>query len=157
MASKSAVFVLLMVVVAVAAPITVAQLGIVGSLLGLIRIQGTVFCSINGAVAVINGTACPVFPNALVTLRCGSGNVVSSTTTNGSGVFTILLDPLQTLLSSLLSDCNLVVSTPLATCNAALPGLGVLRSPLLLIGNTIAGLLNVVNIVPTGFLLVPSA
>ncbi|KAG2721423.1 hypothetical protein I3843_02G068100 [Carya illinoinensis] len=156
MASKSAVFVLFLVVVAVAAPTAVAQLGIVGGLLGLIRIQGTVFCSINGAVAV-NGTACPVFPNALVQLRCGSGNVVSSTTTNGSGAFTMLLDPLQTLLSSLLSDCNLVVGTPLATCNAALPGLGVLRSPLQLIGNTIAGLLNVVNIAPTGFLLVPSA
>ncbi|KAG2720954.1 hypothetical protein I3760_02G058800 [Carya illinoinensis] len=66
MASKSAVFVLLMVVVAVAAPVAVAQLGTVGRLLDRIRIQGTVFCSINAT-----GTASPVFPNARVQLRCG--------------------------------------------------------------------------------------
>lgn len=69
MASKSAVFVLFMVVVAIAAPITVAQLGIVGQLLDLIRIQGTVFCSINGSVAVVNGTVSPVFPSKLISQK----------------------------------------------------------------------------------------
>ncbi|KAG7990866.1 hypothetical protein I3843_02G046300 [Carya illinoinensis] len=78
MASKSAVFVLLMVVVAVAAPIAVAQLGTVGRLLDRIRIQGTVFCSINAT----GSTASPVFPNARVQLRCGIGDVVSRATTN---------------------------------------------------------------------------
>ncbi|KAG6670993.1 hypothetical protein I3843_02G046200 [Carya illinoinensis] len=108
-------------------------MGTVGRLLDLIiRIQGTVFCSINAT-----GTASPVFPNARAQLRCGSGNyVVSSATTNRSGVFVMLLHPLQKLLSSLLSDCNLIVITPLARGNATLPaGVGVLRSPLQFIGN----------------------
>ncbi|KAG6671110.1 hypothetical protein I3843_02G046500 [Carya illinoinensis] len=145
MASKSAVFVLLMVVVAVAAPIAVAQLGTVGRLLDRIRIQGTVFCSINAT-----GTASPVLPNARVQLRCGIGDVVSSATTDRFGLFLMQFLPRQTL-SSILAECNLFVITPLARCNAALPGVGVLRSPLQFIGNTTVGPINNINIVPTGF------
>ncbi|KAM7478576.1 hypothetical protein LguiA_026789 [Lonicera macranthoides] len=66
---------------------------------GLIRIQGTVYCTANGNVC-INGSSTPIFSNALVQLRCGNGNVVSSVTTNNSGLFLILLDPLQFVLSS---------------------------------------------------------
>ncbi|KAG2721427.1 hypothetical protein I3760_02G082200 [Carya illinoinensis] len=111
------------------------------------------FCSIN---ATLNGTANPIFPNALVQLRCGSGNVVSISTTNRLGVFGILVLPIQISLSSLLSDCNLIVSTPLLRCNATLPRLGVLRSPLQFVGNTTVGLLHVVNVAPTGFVYVLS-
>ncbi|KAG6663972.1 phylloplanin-like [Carya illinoinensis] len=149
MASKSAVFVLLMVVVAVAAPIAVAQLGTVGRLLDRIRIQGTVFCSINAT----GSTASPVFPNARVQLRCGIGDVVSRATTNRLGLFLMQFIPRQTL-SSILAECNLFVITPLARCNATLPGVGVLRSPLQFIGNTTVGLINNINIVPGGFVLV---
>ncbi|XP_062150316.1 phylloplanin-like [Alnus glutinosa] len=152
MALKLALFVFLMIS-AVAAPLAGAQSGLISGLLGLIRINGTVFCSIDANIGA-NGA---VFPNALVQLQCGGGNAVSSTTTNGAGVFSMLLDPLQFLLSSLLTDCNLVVNTPLSTCNAKLPALGVLRSPLQLIGNTIlGGLLRVANVVPTGFLFAPT-
>ncbi|CAK9138975.1 unnamed protein product [Ilex paraguariensis] len=154
MAFKSVLFVSLLIA-AMAAPIAEAQLGLISGLLGLIRIQGTVFCTANGNMGV-NGTATPIFPNALVQLRCGNGNVVSTSTTNGSGIFSILLDPIQFLLSSLLSSCNLVVNTPLASCNASLPSIGGLLSPLQFIGNTLAGLLNVANIIPAGFQFLPN-
>ncbi|KAI9195318.1 hypothetical protein LWI28_013729 [Acer negundo] len=146
---KSLLFVSLFIAL-VAAPIAEAQLGLISGLLGLIRIQGTVFCTSNGNMGV-NGTETPVFPNALVQLQCGAGNVVSSATTNGSGVFSIVLDPLQFILSSLLTNCNLVVNTPLSNCNSKLPSVGCLLSSLQFIGNTLLGLLNVANIVPSGF------
>ncbi|KAK2645689.1 hypothetical protein Ddye_020884 [Dipteronia dyeriana] len=147
---KSLLFVSLFIALMVT-PIAEAQLGLVSGLLGLIRIQGTLFCTSNGNIGV-NGTSTPVFPNALVQLQCGAGNVVSSATTNGSGVFSIVLDPLQVILSSLLANCNLVVNTPLSSCNSTLPSVGVLQSSLQFIGNTLLGLLNVVNIGPSGFL-----
>ncbi|KAI3928014.1 hypothetical protein MKW98_023615 [Papaver atlanticum] len=65
---KPFLFVFVLVAAMTAAPLAEAQLGGLGSgitnLLGLIRIQGTVFCSINGSAGA-NGTATPVFPNAL--------------------------------------------------------------------------------------------
>ncbi|KAK6265379.1 hypothetical protein QUC31_016216 [Theobroma cacao] len=157
MALKTLMYVCLLVAaMALAAPMAEAQLGgLISGLLGLIRIQGTVFCTMDGNMGV-NGTATPVFPNALVQLQCGAGNVVSSATTNGSGVFSILLDPLQFLLPSLLNNCNLAVKTPLSNCNAALPSIGGLISSLQSLGSTLVGLLNIINIVPAGFRLLPS-
>ncbi|XP_073309098.1 phylloplanin-like [Primulina huaijiensis] len=118
-------------------------------LLGLLRIQGILYCTANGNIGV-NGTTTPVFPNALVQLQCG-GNVVSTATTNRSGIFSILLDPLNFILSTLLSGCKLVVNTPLASCDANLPSIGSLQSTLQFIGNALFGLLNVGNIIPSGF------
>ncbi|MQL92801.1 hypothetical protein Taro_025430 [Colocasia esculenta] len=135
---------------AAAAPMAYAQLGALGGLLGVVRVGGVVMCSAN-ATAATAGT--PVFPNALVQLRCG-GAVVSSATTNSNGAFSILLDPITTILSSLLSNCNLVVITPLSTCNAALPSTGLLQSALTLVGTALQGLLTVLSISPTGFTLV---
>ncbi|XVF28294.1 hypothetical protein REPUB_Repub15cG0017700 [Reevesia pubescens] len=131
-------------------PMAEAQIGgLISGLLGLIKIQGTLFCTVDGNMGA-NGTATPVFPNALVQLQCG-GNVVSSSTTNGSGIFSILLNPLEFLLPSLLNNCNLAVKTPLSNCNASLPSVGGLVSSLQLLGNTLVGLLNITNIVPAGF------
>ncbi|XP_059630441.1 phylloplanin-like [Cornus florida] len=154
MALKSVLFVCLLVAT-IAAPIANAQLGLIGSLLGLIRVQGTLFCTLNGAMGV-NGTATPVFPNALVQMQCGAGNVVASATTNGAGLFSILLDPLQFVLSSLLTNCKLVVNTPLSTCNVSLPSVGGLQSALQLVGNTVQGLLSIANVIPAGFQFLPS-
>ncbi|TXG63429.1 hypothetical protein EZV62_010423 [Acer yangbiense] len=92
-----------------------------------------------------------IVSDALVQLQCGAGNVVSSATTNRSGVFSIVLDTLQFILSSLLTNCNLVVNTPLSNCNSKLPSVGGLLSSLQFIGNTLLSLLNVANIVPSGF------
>lgn len=157
-----------------------AQLGSIGSLLSLTRIQGTVFCTANGNIGT-NGTATPAFPSKLfsnqlshvqigklfiyvyilhadaaVQLQCGNGNVVSTATTNSAGVFSILLDPLQLLLSSLTSNCSVVVNTPLSSCNATLPSVGNLVSALNLVGMTFQGLLRITNIIPTGFMFQPS-
>ncbi|XP_047945099.1 phylloplanin-like [Salvia hispanica] len=137
----------------IALPLAQAQLvglgGLLGPNFGLLRIQGVLFCTSNGNVGV-NATATPVFPNALVQLQCG-GNVVSTATTDGSGVFSILMDPVNLLLSTLLSGCRLAVNTPLASCNASLPSVGGLVSNLQFIGNTVTGLMNVANLIPTGF------
>ncbi|XP_060191607.1 phylloplanin-like [Lycium barbarum] len=144
-------FLIFLLAVLVATPLAVAQGGLLNGLLGLIHIDGVLYCSPNGKIDVINGTTTPIFPNAAVQLQCGAGNVVSSTTTNGSGVFSLVLDPLQNLLSSLLSNCNLVVTTPLSTCNASLPSIGFLQSPLQLVGKTLIGLLRIVNLSAAGF------
>ncbi|GER33368.1 pollen Ole e 1 allergen and extensin family protein [Striga asiatica] len=155
MALKS-VIVFSLLLACIAMPLAEAQLGglgglggLVGSLFGIFRIQGIIYCTPNGNIGV-NGTSTPVFPNALVQLQCG-GNVVSTATTNGSGVFSILLDPLNFLLPTLISGCRVVVSTPLVSCNANLPSVGGLISNLQFIGSTITGPLNIANIIPIGF------
>ncbi|KAH9683497.1 pollen ole e 1 allergen and extensin family protein [Citrus sinensis] len=60
MALKSFLFVSIMLATETA-PIAEAQFGLIGGILGLIRIQGTVFCTANGNMGV-NGTATPAFP-----------------------------------------------------------------------------------------------
>ncbi|XP_052208191.1 phylloplanin-like [Diospyros lotus] len=135
-----------------------AQMGLGGGLLALMRIQGTVFCSANVTdVPINNATASPVFPNAVVQLQCGAGNtVVAGATTDGFGLFSIVLDPLQNVLSTLLTGCTLVVKTPLSTCNANLPAAGRLLSSLQFVGNTLVGPFNVSNVVPAGFQFLPN-
>ncbi|XP_021905026.1 phylloplanin-like [Carica papaya] len=156
MAFKSSLLFTFLLISAISAPIAQSQLGLIGQLLGLIRITGTVFCTSNGNLNVgVNASSTPVFPNAGVQLQCG-GKVVSSATTNGSGVFSMVLDPLQYILSSVLANCKLAVTTPLAKCDANLPDLGHLLSSLQFVGNTLLGLLNVANLVPTGFQFDPS-
>ncbi|MBA0664828.1 hypothetical protein Goklo_004775 [Gossypium klotzschianum] len=63
MALKTLMLVCLLVAaMAFIPPIAEAQLGgLISGLLGLIRIQGTVFCTVDGNMGV-NGTATPVFP-----------------------------------------------------------------------------------------------
>ncbi|XP_022973793.1 phylloplanin-like [Cucurbita maxima] len=156
MGLKSVLFVLVMAA-AMGAPLMVAeaQLGSIGSLLSLTRIQGTVFCTADGNIGA-NGTATPIFPNAAVQLQCGNGNVVSTATTNSAGMFLILLNPLQFLLSSLTSNCSVLVNTPLSSCNATLPSVGNLVSGLNFAGTILQGLLSITNIIPRGFTFQPS-
>ncbi|XP_015066296.1 phylloplanin-like [Solanum pennellii] len=153
--ASSKVFLILILAAVIATPVALAQLGgLLGGLLAPTSIEGVLFCSLNGKIDVLNGATTPIFPNASVQLRCGSGNVVSSTTTNGSGAFSLVTSPVQSLLSSLLSDCNIVVTTPLSTCNATLPSVGVLQAPLQIVGKTAGGLLNIVNVVTGAFQLI---
>ncbi|KAM3358492.1 phylloplanin [Capsicum galapagoense] len=151
--ASTKLFLIFLLAALIATPVALAQLGgLLGGLLGLIHVDGVLYCSLNRKIDVINGLNTPSFPNASVQLQCGAGNVVSDTTTNGSGVFSFVLDPLQNILSSLLSDCSLVVTTPLSTCNASLPSVGLLKSHLQLVGNTVSGgLLRIVNLIPAGF------
>ncbi|VVA97903.1 unnamed protein product [Arabis nemorensis] len=116
------------------------------------HIQGVLACTVNGNLP-LTGTSAPPFANAGVQLQCGRQNtVVATSTTNSAGIFALPSNLIQMLLSTLLSDCRLVVTTPLATCNASLP-LGNLVSQLTVVGSTVNGLLNVVNIAPSGFTL----
>ncbi|CAN4106236.1 unnamed protein product [Withania somnifera] len=149
--ASAKIFLIFFFAALVANPVAVAQLGPLNGLLDLIHLDGVLYCSLNGKSDVINGISTPIFPNASIQLMCGAGNVVSSTTTNGLGVFSLVLDPIQNILSSLPSNRNLVVTTPLSTCNATLPSVGVLRSPLQLVGKTLVGVLYVVNLSAVGF------
>lgn len=56
--------------------------------------------------------------------------MVARNTTNASGIFSLSVDFARLVISATirLSDCNLVVVTPLSTCNATLPAVGVLQS-----------------------------
>ncbi|KAK6784654.1 hypothetical protein RDI58_018109 [Solanum bulbocastanum] len=144
--ASSKFFLILILAALIATPVVVAQLG--GLLSGLLRpinIDGVLFCSLNGKIDVLNGATTPIFPNASVQLRCGAGNVVSSTTTNESGAFSLVLNPVQNIVSSLLSNCNIVVTTPLSTCNASLPSVGVLQSPLQIVEKPAGGLVNLTS------------
>ncbi|KAH0781908.1 hypothetical protein KY290_001506 [Solanum tuberosum] len=144
--ASSKFFLIFILAALIATPVAVAQLGgLLSGLLSPISIDGVLFCSLNGKIDVLNGATTPIFPNASVQLRCGAGNVVSSTTTNGSGAFSLVLNPVQNILSSLLSNCNIVVTTPLSTCNASLPSVGVLQAPLQIVGRTTGGLVNLVT------------
>lgn len=147
---KSVLFVLVMII-GVGAPLMVeAQLVTIDNLLSLIKIQGTVFCTANGNIG-INATATPIFPNASVQLRCENGNIVSTTTTNNMGIFSILLNPLEFLVSMITKRCNVVVTTPLSNCNATLPSIGGLLSSMDFAGRTMEGLINMLNVVPNEF------
>ncbi|XP_076884347.1 phylloplanin-like [Bidens hawaiensis] len=148
MAMKSALLVTLFVLVIVASQAE-AQLPI----LGLLNVGGTIFCSANGNAITNATTPTPPFANALVQISCG-GNVISSGLTNGSGVFSIVLSPLQFLLTNLLSSCNLVVASPLSSCNSSLSSTGNLQAPLQLAGTVIRGLLSIVNLIPGTFQLI---
>ncbi|KAL0388803.1 UNVERIFIED_CONTAM: hypothetical protein Sradi_2762100 [Sesamum radiatum] len=134
-----------LLIAGIAVPLAEAQLGgILGPLLGLFRIQGILYCTPNGNIGV-NATATPVFPTAMW-WKCGLN-------CNNKRLWTIFytLDPVNFLLSTLVSGCKLVVNTPLASCNASLPSVGGLVSNLQFIGSTLTGLLNVGTLIPSGF------
>lgn len=68
MGNKSILLVCILVsAILMGASLVQGQLGIVSGLLGLIRIQGTVYCTANGNVG-INGTSTPVFPSKFTPL-----------------------------------------------------------------------------------------
>lgn len=99
------------------------------------RIQADVL--IMGFVPCNNGTSmktgsAPGFPNALVQLQCTDGAVAANATTDGRGWFRMAMNTTATL-SSVASGCDLVVATPLASCNATLPAAGTLESGLRLL------------------------
>ncbi|KAJ6794475.1 phylloplanin [Iris pallida] len=148
MASKTLLFAAVFVA-ALAAPVAQAQL--LG--LGKLNISGTVHCSVNASSA----TTASVFPNASVQLQCGS-DVVASTTTDSNGAFDLSLNFVTSLLSTILGGCTLVVTTPLSTCDASLPSVGILQSALQLLGGVVGlvdGLLgSITSLIPTGFSLI---
>ncbi|KAG7026315.1 hypothetical protein SDJN02_12816 [Cucurbita argyrosperma subsp. argyrosperma] len=147
-------YISLLIIVLTMAPLSSCQFDLIRTLLGLTHIQGTLYCTLNGNM--IYGLLTPTFPNAAVEMHCGAGGtVISSVKSDATGRFSMLLDAPQLLLSFLLNNCSLVVTTPLVNCNGAMPSFGALASPLQLIGNTFLGLFNITNIIPVGFRFLP--
>uniref|UniRef100_A0A0A9BVE6 Uncharacterized protein n=1 Tax=Arundo donax TaxID=35708 RepID=A0A0A9BVE6_ARUDO len=99
------------------------------------RIQADVvvmgFVPCNNGTSMKTGSA-PGFASALVQLQCTDGGVAANATTDGKGWFRMAVNTTATL-SSVASGCDLVVATPLASCNAALPATGTLQSGLRLL------------------------
>lgn len=63
---KTLLFVSLLIFAALAVvPMAKAQLGLISGLLGLIRIQGTLFCTANGAAGAGGASLTPVFASKL--------------------------------------------------------------------------------------------
>ncbi|XP_066395508.1 phylloplanin-like [Miscanthus floridulus] len=103
------------------------------------RIQADVV--VTGFVPCNNGTSmrtgsAPGFPGALVELQCtgagSAGALAANATTDGKGWFRMAVNT-TVAPSSVASSCGLVVGTPLAACNAALPATGALHSGLRLL------------------------
>ncbi|XP_023000425.1 phylloplanin-like [Cucurbita maxima] len=152
--SFTSYYISLLIIVLTMATLSSCQFDLIRTLLGLTHIQGTLYCTLNGNM--IYGLLTPTFPNAAVEMHCGAaGTVISSVKSDATGRFSMLLDAPQLLLSFLLNNCSLVVTTPLVNCNGALPSFGALASPLQLIRNTFLGLFNVTNIIPVGFRFLP--
>ncbi|XP_075655790.1 phylloplanin-like [Castanea sativa] len=149
MAFKLVLFVSVMVA-ALALPIAKATLPIRAGVVFQIQ-PSFVPCSINGSLGA-NVTIRP-FPNAQVQLQCGAGNVVATTTTNAAGVFSFSLDAIRLSLSATLglSACDLVVITPLSTCNSTLPAVGVLKSDIQFVATSVVGARIIFTFRPVGF------
>ncbi|KAG8079339.1 hypothetical protein GUJ93_ZPchr0007g5929 [Zizania palustris] len=92
-------------------------------------VMGYVPC--NNGTSMKTGSA-PGFPNAVVQLQCADDAVAGSATTDGRGWFRMAMNTTATL-SSVAIGCELVVATPLASCDAALPATGTLESGLRLL------------------------
>lgn len=93
-----------------------------------------------------------------VQFQC-NGNVVTigtttiTTTTSGSGTFFIAwpVSLVQNFTSSVLSDCTLVVTTMLNTCDSNLPSVGRLVSTLQFLRGIQIGFLRAADLIPAGF------
>ncbi|PUZ73350.1 hypothetical protein GQ55_2G467800 [Panicum hallii var. hallii] len=100
------------------------------------RIQADVvvmgFVPCNNGTSMRTGSA-PGFAGAVVQLRCTDGaDLSANATTDGKGRFRMAVNT-TVAPSSVAGHCELVVGTPLASCNATLPASGTLRSGLRLL------------------------
>nr|AFK42814.1 unknown [Lotus japonicus] len=152
MTLKHLIMMISLLIAVMAIPQAHAQLGILNDLLGSVNIRGTVSCTSNDNNAA---AAIPGFSNAQVQLQCGE-KVFSDATTDGDGMFSMMVNPLLYDLSSLLSGCNLVIPTPLSKCNSNLPSIGGLISTLRYVGLSHVGTETIANMEPSGFHFKPS-
>uniref|UniRef100_A0A0E0D0A5 Phylloplanin n=1 Tax=Oryza meridionalis TaxID=40149 RepID=A0A0E0D0A5_9ORYZ len=101
-------------------------------------VTGVVPCS---AGSSINAASVPGFANAGVQMLCG-GRVVGGATADGTGAFTINMGALNaTMLMAMAGNqCKVVVTTPLAACDASLAAVaGTLTAPVQLLGGSGGG------------------
>ncbi|XP_039834750.1 phylloplanin-like [Panicum virgatum] len=94
-------------------------------------VMGFVPC--NNGTSMRTGSA-PGFAGAVVQLRCtdAAADLAANATADGKGRFRMAVNT-TVALSSVAGHCELVVGTPLASCNATLPASGTLRSGLRLL------------------------
>ncbi|WOH04323.1 hypothetical protein DCAR_0623732 [Daucus carota subsp. sativus] len=103
------------------------------SVTDMIVIRGILYRGINVTLSP-NGIV-PPFPNAPLKLMCGN-RTLANTTTDMMGIFGFTLVPriqneigdLTNFLVAPSSNCTVVVTTPLVSCNATLPSTGNLVS-----------------------------
>ncbi|GER33205.1 pollen Ole e 1 allergen and extensin family protein [Striga asiatica] len=92
-------------------------------LIGIIHVNGTLYCSTNGA-----NNSSPFFPNATVQVACTVdviANSPSNMTTDSNGAYRVVLIPRpNATISSIVSNCRVFVLTPLSSCNRAMPSNG---------------------------------
>ncbi|KAM3755569.1 hypothetical protein ACB098_02G049200 [Castanea mollissima] len=147
MALKLVLFVSVMVA-ALALPIAKATLPI-GAGTVVFQVQPSfVPCFINCSLGA--NVTIQAFPNAQVQLQCGAGNVVATTTTNAAGEFSFSLDAIRLSLSETLA-CDLLVRTPLSTCNSTLPSVGVLKLDIQFVATNVMGARITFTFRPVGF------
>nr|XP_043625981.1 uncharacterized protein LOC122597455 [Erigeron canadensis] len=134
MGMKSIIFLLITLLVGVlfVAPQANAQSS-------LIRITGTVFCSLTGAPLLNTTTPTPAFASAVVQLTMLGIPIGAPVTTDSLGQFSIGLVPsVVTSITNLASGATVVVLTPLTACDSTLPPNSFLQSvsPLRLLSTT---------------------
>nr|XP_043627041.1 phylloplanin-like [Erigeron canadensis]XP_043627053.1 phylloplanin-like [Erigeron canadensis]XP_043627055.1 phylloplanin-like [Erigeron canadensis] len=89
----------------------------------VIRINETVFCSLNASIVVNTTTPMLPFPNATIQLTISGTPILPTTTTNLQGRFNLgLIQSRHTSLPNLQSpNAKVVVTTPLSVYNSSLP------------------------------------
>ncbi|KAL7084801.1 hypothetical protein ACP275_14G243800 [Erythranthe tilingii] len=99
--------------------------------LGIVQINGTLYCSANGS-PTNNGNTAPVFPNATLQVACTADVIApgpNNGTTNSNGVYSLYLFPRpNATVNSIVASCRLFVLTPLSNCSLALPTAGLVSN-----------------------------
>ncbi|KAL0367726.1 UNVERIFIED_CONTAM: hypothetical protein Sradi_3662900 [Sesamum radiatum] len=122
----------------------------------LVGVHVTLYCTRDGNMGIF-GLATPRFQGAEVVLQCGNKVIIANTTTNSYGI-TYIVTPTAPILPFFppQKNCKLIVNTKLSKCNANLPSIGGLVSPLGFVGTSLFRNKKVANFAPTGFRYNPS-
>ncbi|KAL3620205.1 hypothetical protein CASFOL_035117 [Castilleja foliolosa] len=147
-------FILALVALIMATSIAEAQQNPPSRLIGIIHVNGTLYCSSNGNSSV-SGDPTPVFPNAIIQVACTEdviANAPANATTNSNGTYRVVLIPRpNATISSIVSNCRVFVLTPLSSCNPTLPSAGLVSG--LRFVRTVPGIFNLTYMVASGFTL----
>ncbi|KAL0367725.1 UNVERIFIED_CONTAM: hypothetical protein Sradi_3662600 [Sesamum radiatum] len=117
----------------------------------LVGVHVTLYCTRDGNMGIL-GLATPRFKGADVVLQCGNHVIIAKATTNSYGI-SYIVTPSAPILPFFppQNNCKLIVNTELSNCNATLPSIGGLESPLGFAGTSLSGNVKVANFAPIGF------
>ncbi|KAG8372938.1 hypothetical protein BUALT_Bualt12G0119100 [Buddleja alternifolia] len=146
-------FIVLVIVAAITLQMAEAQSGVnaKGITFDLFGVPVTLYCTPDGNMGNF-GPAAPPFRGAEVQLQCGNSEIIANSTTNSFGI-TYLVTEAAPVFSFFPPqfNCKIVVDTKLSSCNATLPFIGFLESPLEFVGTYLQKNLKIANFSPTGF------